>query len=69
MSALASTEKAVGFAYDTNISDILIVGDFDLDMQKPVPGRNVDNFCQQFNNLIQDKKISNDQELIESDPT
>ena len=71
VSALASTEKAVGFAYDTNISDILIVGDFDLDMQKPVPGRKVDNLCQQFNlhNLIQDKKISNDQELIQSDPT
>ena len=55
-SALASIETSMGLAYDTNISDILIVGDFNLDMQKPVPGRKVDNLCQQFNlhNLIQE---------------
>ena len=54
MSALTSIETAIGLAYDTNISDILIVGDFNLDMQKPVPGRKVDNLCQRFNlhNLI-----------------
>ena len=55
-STLASIETSIGLAHDTNINDILIVGDFNLDTQKQASGNKIINICQQFNlhNLIQE---------------
>ena len=55
-STLSSIETSIGLAYDTNINDILIVGDFNLDTQKQASGNKINVICQQFNlhNLIQE---------------
>ena len=55
-STLSSIESSIGLAYDTNINDILIVGDFNLDTQKQASGNKINGICQQFNlhNLIQE---------------
>ncbi|MEW8548237.1 MAG: endonuclease/exonuclease/phosphatase family protein, partial [Candidatus Thiodiazotropha sp.] len=53
-STLESIENSIGLAYDTNINNILITGDFNLDTLKPASSRKVETLCQQFNlhNLI-----------------
>ena len=39
---------SIGLAVDTNIQDILIMGDFNLDILKQLPGRKMNNICQYF---------------------
>ena len=50
--ALAATysliEDSISLAFDTNIPDILITGDFNLDIQKDSSYRKVNDLCQQF---------------------
>ena len=53
---LKSIENSIGLACDTDINDILIVGDFNLDILKHASGNKINSICQQFNlhNLIQE---------------
>ena len=53
-STLESIENSIGLAYETNIDNILIVGDFNLDTLKSVSSRKIQSLCQHFNlhNLI-----------------
>ena len=55
-STLTSIETSIGLACDTNISDILIVGDFNLDVLKRASGNKIKSICYQFNlyNLIEE---------------
>ena len=55
-STLTSIETSIGLACDTNISDILIVGDFNLDVLKRASGNKINSICYQFNlyNLIEE---------------
>ena len=46
---LTSKEDSIGLAYETNISNILITGDFNLDILKENSSRKVRDLCQQFN--------------------
>lgn len=46
--ALTSIENSIGLAYDTNISNILVTGDFNLDMLQSAPKRKVETLCQQY---------------------
>lgn len=48
-SALSSIESSIGLACDTNINDICITGDFNLDLLKQVSKRKIENLCHQFN--------------------
>ena len=41
-------ENSAGLAVDTNIQDILILGDFNLDILKQLPSRKINNICQYF---------------------
>ena len=41
-------EDSISLAFDTNIPDILITGDFNLDIQKDSSYRKVNDLCQQF---------------------
>ena len=45
---MAHIENSVGLAVDTNIQDILILGDFNLDILKQLPSRKINNVCQYF---------------------
>ena len=45
---LASIENSVGLAYDTNISDIFVTGDFNLDMLQSPSKRKIESLCQQY---------------------
>ena len=45
---LASIENSVGLAYDTNISDIFVTGDFNLDMLQSASKRKIESLCQQY---------------------
>ena len=48
--AISSTiEDSIGLAFDTNISNILITGDFNLHILKNNSSRKVRDLCQQFN--------------------
>lgn len=42
-------EDSIGLAFDTNISNILITGDFNLDVNKQVSYRKIRDLCQYFN--------------------
>ena len=46
---LSSIEDSIGLAFETNISNILITGDFNLDILKDNSSRKVRDLCQQFN--------------------
>ena len=46
--ALIAIENSVGLANDTNIHDILITGDFNLDIFKPNTWSKINNLCQYF---------------------
>ena len=46
---LTSIEDSIGLAFETNISNILITGDFNLDIMKDNSSRKVRDLCQQFN--------------------
>ena len=46
---LSSIKSSIGLAFDTNISNILITGDFNLDILKDNSSRKVRDLCQQFN--------------------
>ena len=45
---LSSIEDSIGMAFDTNIQNILMTGDFNLDMFKQNSSRKVSNICQYF---------------------
>ena len=45
---ISSIEDSIALAFDTNIPNILITGDFDLDISKPSASRKVRGFCQHF---------------------
>ena len=42
---MAHIENSVGLAVDTNIQDIFILGDFNLDILKQLPSRKINNIC------------------------
>ena len=44
--ALIAIENSIGLANDTNIHDILITGDFNLDILKPNTWSKINNLCQ-----------------------
>ena len=46
--ALIAIENSIGLANDTNIHDILITGDFNLDIFKPNTWSKINNLCQYF---------------------
>lgn len=47
-SILTDIERSVDLAVDTRISDIIILGDFNLDMLKLNSRRKIENICQQY---------------------
>lgn len=53
---LTSIENSIGLAYDTNIHNVLVTGDFNFDMLKDNPSSKVLNICQYFGleNLIKE---------------
>lgn len=46
---LTSIEDSIGLAYDTNISDIFITGDFNFDLLKRSSHQKIRDLCQHFN--------------------
>ena len=46
---LTMIEDSIGLVFDTNISNILITGDFNLDVNKQVSYRKIRDLCQYFN--------------------
>ena len=46
---LSSIEDSMGLAFETNISNILITGDFNIDILKDNSSQKVRDLCQQFN--------------------
>ena len=46
---MTSIEDSIGLAFDTNIQNILITGDFNLDLLKDISKRNIADLCQHFN--------------------
>ena len=46
---LTNIENSIDLAIDTEISDIIILGDFNLDMNKPNTSNKINNICQQYN--------------------
>ena len=46
---LSSTEDSIGLAFDSNIQNILMTGDFNLDILKDNSNRKIRDLCQQFN--------------------
>ena len=45
----SATEDSVGLAFDTNIQNILLTGDFNLDALKETSNKKLRDSCQQFN--------------------
>ena len=45
----SSIEDSVGLAFDTNIPNITITGDFNFDVSKQASCRKINELCQQFN--------------------
>lgn len=43
---LTEIENSIGLAYDTNIKEILITGDFNLDILKQNTNRKIGDICQ-----------------------
>ena len=46
---MTSIEDSIGLAFDTNIQNILITGDFNLDLLKDTSKRKIADLCQHFN--------------------
>ena len=46
---LSSIEDSIGLAYDTNAQNILITGDFNLDIAKQSSNKKVSDICQHYN--------------------
>ena len=46
---ISTIEDSVGLAFDTNIKDILITGDFNLDTLKHASNKNILELCQHYN--------------------
>lgn len=46
---LSSIEDSIAVAFDTNIHNIMITGDFNLDMQKQVSNKKIMDLCQHYN--------------------
>ena len=46
---LTNIENSIDLAVDTEISDIIILGDFNLDINKPNASNKINNMCQQYN--------------------
>ena len=46
---LSSIEDSIGLAFDSNIQNILVTGDFNLDILKDNSNRKIRDLCQQFN--------------------
>ena len=46
---LSSIEDSIGLAYDTNIQNVVITGDLNLDILKQASNKKVQDLCQQFN--------------------
>ena len=44
----SSIEDSIGLAFDTNIANITITGDFNFDVSKPASCRKINDLCQQF---------------------
>ena len=44
-----SIEDSIGLAFNTNIANIIITGDFNFDVSKPALCRKINDLCQQFN--------------------
>ena len=49
-SSMVSIKTSIGLAFDTTINDIIVVGNFNLYMQKPTSSRKIETLCQ-MNNL------------------
>ena len=49
IAVLTNIENSIDLAIDTEISDIIILGDFNLDMNKPNTSNKINNICQQYN--------------------
>ena len=45
---LSSIEDSLGLAIDTGITDIVVTGDFNINMTNPNSARKIDNLCTQF---------------------
>ena len=45
----SSIEDSIGLAFDTNISNMTITGDFTLDVSKQASYRKINDLCQHFN--------------------
>ena len=45
---LSSIEDSIGLAFDSNINDVFITGDFNLDTLKNTSNQNISAICQQF---------------------
>ena len=48
-SVIRDIERSIDLAIDTGIPDIIILGDFNLNMLKAATSRSVSNICQQYN--------------------
>ena len=45
---MLSIETSIGLAFDTTINDVIVVGDFNLDMQKLTSSRKIETLCQMY---------------------
>ena len=54
--SMLSIETSIGLAFDTTINDVIVVSNFNLDMQKLTSSRKIETFCQMYNlfNIISD---------------
>ena len=46
---MSNIERSIDLAIDTGISDIISLGDLNLNMLKPASSRPISNICQQYN--------------------
>ena len=46
---MLSIETSIGLAFDTTINDVIVVADFNLDMQKLTSSRTIETLCQMYN--------------------
>ena len=46
---MVSRKTSIGLAFDPTINDVIVTGDFNLDMQKPTSSRKIETLCQMYN--------------------
>ena len=46
---MLSIETSIGLAFDTTINDVIVIGDFNLDMQKLTSSWKIETLCQMYN--------------------